>query len=88
MVDMSDRTGHPADKLDAEGFHNWTEDAGMACWGKDSHIYPDLCSEDLIEISNEQWSSSFSSVFLWPIRPLMVLWRVQLQHEMQQNLIR
>lgn len=60
VVDMSDWTGHPCDKWDTEGFDHWKEDSGMACWGEDAHISPDLCSEELIEIPYKEWISSFS----------------------------
>ena len=36
MLDLSDWTGHLADRWREEGFDNWKVDAGMACWGEDS----------------------------------------------------
>ena len=62
VVDMSDWTGHPCDKWDAKGFNRWKVDAGMACWGEDSHISPVLCAEELVEMPYEQWHSAFEPV--------------------------
>ena len=63
MIDMSGWTGHPCDKWDTEGFDHWKVDACTACWGEDSHISPDLCSEELVEMPYEEWRSAFESVF-------------------------
>ena len=62
MLDLSDWTGHPADKWEQEGFNHWRTDYGMACWGEDTHFSPDLCSEELIEMSYKEWLSSFPPV--------------------------
>ena len=62
VVDMSGWTGHPCDKWDTEGFNRWKVDAGMACWGEDSHISPVLCAEELVEMPYEQWRSAFEPV--------------------------
>ena len=59
VVDMSDWTGHPCDKWDTEGFSRWKVDAGMACWGEDSHISPVLCADELVEMPYEEWRSAF-----------------------------
>ena len=64
VVDMSEWTGHPCDKWDTEGFDRWRVDAGMPCWGEDSHISPDLCVEELLETPYDDWADSFkTSVF-------------------------
>ena len=63
VVDMSDWTGHPCDKWDTKGFDHWRVDAGMPCWGEDSHISSCLCSDELVEMPYEEWCSSFESVF-------------------------
>ena len=55
MVDMSDWTGHPCDKWDSQGFDNWRVDDGIPCWGENSHISPDLCAEELIEMTYKEW---------------------------------
>ena len=62
MVDMSEWTGHPCDKWDTAGFNHWRVDAGMPCWGKDSHISSVLCAEELVEMPYQQWISSFVPV--------------------------
>ena len=63
VVDMSDWTGHPCDKWDTEGFDNWKVDAGMACWGEDSHISSCLCSDELVEMPYEEWLASLEPIF-------------------------
>ena len=62
VVDMSDWTGPPCDRWDAEGFNHWRVDAGMPCWGKDSHFSSILCDEELVEIPYRQWLSRFVPV--------------------------
>lgn len=62
MLDLSDWTGHLADRWREEGFDNWKVDAGMACWGEDRHFSPDLCSEELIEMPYASWLSMLSAV--------------------------
>ena len=57
MVDMSDWTGHPCDKWDSQGFDHWRVDDGIPCWGKNSHISPDLCAEELIEMTYKEWQA-------------------------------
>ena len=64
VVDMSEWTGHPCDKWDTEGFDHWRVDDGIPCWGEDSHISPDLCAEELIEMPYKEWrASAFKSIF-------------------------
>lgn len=62
MLDLSDWEGPLKDRWDAEGFNHWKEDAGFACWGEDSHICPDFCSEELIEMPYSTWRAVVSAV--------------------------
>ena len=55
MLDLSDSCGYLADKWKTDGFNNWRMDSGMACWGEDRHICPDMCSEELVEMSYIRW---------------------------------
>lgn len=63
MLDLSDWEGPLADRWETEGFDHWREDAGFACWGEDRHICPDFCSDELVEMTYEEWLASFDSVF-------------------------
>ena len=64
VVDMSDWTGHPCDKWDTQGFNHWRVDDGIPCWGENSHISPDLCAEELVEMPYEKWLAGVSeSIF-------------------------
>ena len=58
MVDLSDWKGYLRGKWDEEGFDRWRVDDGLACWGEDGHISPDFCSEEMVEMSYEEWRSS------------------------------
>lgn len=62
MLDLSNWRGYPAAKWEEEGFKNWKMDAGMACWGEDYHICPDMCSEELVEMTYRQWHSMLAAV--------------------------
>lgn len=63
MLDLSDWEGYLPDRWDAEGFDRWKVDGATACWGEDRHISPLFCSEELIEMTHEEWLSSRESVF-------------------------
>lgn len=63
MVDLSGWKGYLRGKWDEEGFGRWRVDDGLACWCEDGHICPDFRSEEIVEISYEEWLSARGSVF-------------------------
>ena len=63
MLDLSGWEGYLPDRWDGEGFDHWKVDGATACWGEDSHISPFFCSDNLTEMTREEWLASRESVF-------------------------